>query len=130
MQNITYIIKFTETPENACNSAAFLLILFTSIFPWPLIATFPLLSRQWKHSILLFYFRRSYIVEDIMAQQHDVSINANDSEEGAKIFRILETSAEPELLMADMSSEQLMSFSTYQSKQEVVIQKFYYKLIF
>lgn len=65
-----------------------------------------------------------------MAQQHDVSINANDSEEGAKIFRILETSAEPELLMADMSSEQLMSFSTYQSKQEVVIQKFYYKLIF
>jgi len=56
-----------------------------------------------------------------MAEQHDVSVNANDSEEGAKILRILETSAEPEVLMADMSSEQLMSFSTYQAKQEVGI---------
>lgn len=54
-----------------------------------------------------------------MAEQHDLSTHASDSEEGARIFKILETSAEPELLMADMSSEQLMTFSTYQSKQEV-----------
>lgn len=56
-----------------------------------------------------------------MGQQHDVSTNVDDSEEGATIFRIIEASAEPELLMADMSSEQLASFSTYQLKQEVVI---------
>lgn len=59
-------------------------------------------------------------MEDIMAEEHDVSVNVSDSEEGAKIFRILERSAEPELLMADMSSEQLMSFSMYQSKQEAI----------
>ncbi|KAK3032866.1 hypothetical protein RJ639_037043 [Escallonia herrerae] len=44
--------------------------------------------------------------------------NEQDSDEGAKILKILETAAEPEVLMAEMSSEQLNSFSTYQAKLE------------
>lgn len=47
-------------------------------------------------------------------------INDSDVEEGAKIFKILETAAEPEVLMAEMTSEQLASFTSYQAKQEVV----------
>lgn len=46
----------------------------------------------------------------------------NDSEEGAKIFKMLETAAEPEVLMAEMTSEQLTSFATYKEKLEVVRQ--------
>lgn len=42
----------------------------------------------------------------------------NDSE-GAKILKMLETAAEPEVLMAEMTSEQLTSFTAYQSKLEV-----------
>lgn len=45
--------------------------------------------------------------------------NDNDSEEGAKILKLLETSAEPEILMAEMTSEQLTSVATYQAKLEV-----------
>lgn len=48
-----------------------------------------------------------------------------DSEEGAKLFKILETAAEPELLMAEMSPEQLTSFASYQTKIEVIILLFY-----
>lgn len=44
----------------------------------------------------------------------------NDSEsEGAKLFKLLETAAEPEVIMAEMSPEQLSSFTTYQAKLEV-----------
>ena len=39
--------------------------------------------------------------------------------EGAKILKILETSAEPEVLMVEMSPQQLASFASYQSKVEV-----------
>ena len=39
--------------------------------------------------------------------------------EGAKILKILETSAEPEVLMAEMSPQQLASFASYQWKVEV-----------
>ncbi|KAG7017205.1 Protein BREAST CANCER SUSCEPTIBILITY 2-like B, partial [Cucurbita argyrosperma subsp. argyrosperma] len=45
-----------------------------------------------------------------------------DSEEGAKLFKILETAAEPELLMAEMSPEQLTSFASYQTKIEAIRQ--------
>lgn len=45
--------------------------------------------------------------------------NDYDSDEGAKILKILETAAEPEVLMAEMSSEQLNSFATYRAKLEV-----------
>lgn len=56
------------------------------------------------------------------------SENDNDSEEGAEILKILETSAEPEVLMASMSSEQLISVSNYQAKQEVISIKFDWSL--
>lgn len=49
----------------------------------------------------------------------DFHLHNDDSEEGAKILKILETAAEPEVLMAEMSSEQLNSLSIYQAKLEV-----------
>lgn len=45
--------------------------------------------------------------------------NDSDSEEGAKISKLLEMSAEPEVLMAEMSPEQLNSFASYRLKLEV-----------
>ncbi|CAN8323419.1 unnamed protein product [Cochlearia groenlandica] len=51
------------------------------------------------------------------------SQNDTDSEEGAKIFKLLQTSAEPELLMADMSYEQLISFSKYRARLEAAREK-------
>lgn len=47
------------------------------------------------------------------------SQNDTDSDEGAKVFKLLKTASEPELLMAEMSLEQLTSFTTYKSKFEV-----------
>ncbi|URE10780.1 BRCA2, helical [Musa troglodytarum] len=46
----------------------------------------------------------------------------NQSDEGAKLCEILETAAEPEVLMADMTSKQLFSFSIYQAKQKEIRQ--------
>ncbi|URE25444.1 BRCA2, helical, partial [Musa troglodytarum] len=45
-----------------------------------------------------------------------------ESDEGAKLCEILETAAEPEVLMADMTSKQLFSFSIYQAKQKEIRQ--------
>lgn len=47
------------------------------------------------------------------------SYNDSDSEEGAKISKILETAAEPEVIMAEMSPDQLNAFATYRSRMEV-----------
>ncbi|KAF8402568.1 hypothetical protein HHK36_010654 [Tetracentron sinense] len=76
---------------------------------------------------IVFNCRRSSIAEGIMSEfQKDIkcflSENDNESEEGAKILKILETAAEPEVLMAEMSSEQLTSFASYQAKQEAIKQ--------
>lgn len=49
-----------------------------------------------------------------------------DSDEGAKILKMLETAAEPKVLIAEMSSEQLNSFATYQAKLEVGFSIFYF----
>lgn len=54
--------------------------------------------------------------------------NDTDSEEGAKILKILETAAEPEIIMAEMSPEQLTSFATYQAKMEVGFRFFAWNL--
>ncbi|CAN1276941.1 Protein BREAST CANCER SUSCEPTIBILITY 2 homolog B [Linum perenne] len=48
--------------------------------------------------------------------------NDSDSEEGAQLLKILETSAEPELLLAEMSSEQLTTFVSYQAKVQATKQ--------
>lgn len=74
--------------------------------------------------LFLFGCRRSTVVEGIVSEfQRGTKCSNNhndtDSEEGAKILRILETAAEPEVLMAEMSPEQLTTFATYQAKLEV-----------
>lgn len=69
--------------------------------------------------------RRSIIIEGIESEfqrgiKHSHSHNDSDSEEGAKILKVLETASEPEILMAEMSPEQLSTFATYRAKIEVV----------
>lgn len=68
----------------------------------------------------LYNQRRSNIIEGITSDFQRGSIGScieNDYDnEGAKILKMLESAAEPELLMAEMSSEQLASFSKYQAK--------------
>lgn len=59
------------------------------------------------------------MAEGIMsAFQSDTEFDVGD-EEGAKLMKLLETAAEPEVLMAGMSSTQLASFSSYKAKLEV-----------
>ena len=53
-------------------------------------------------------------------QEKFVNESDDDTDEGAKILKILEASAEPEVLMADMSPQELTSISNYQAKQEVI----------
>ncbi|VVB12844.1 unnamed protein product [Arabis nemorensis] len=67
--------------------------------------------------------RRSALIEGLMCE-YQRGINGADSQndtdcEGAKVFKLLESAAEPEFLMADMSIEQLTSFTTYKAKFEV-----------
>ncbi|XP_022159315.1 protein BREAST CANCER SUSCEPTIBILITY 2 homolog B-like isoform X2 [Momordica charantia] len=74
----------------------------------------------------LYDQRRTAVIDGIVSEfQRGIKssiYNENDSEEGAKIFKILETAAEPEVLMAEMSPEQLTSFATYQAKMEAIQQ--------
>lgn len=46
--------------------------------------------------------------------------NLNETCEGAQISELIERSAEPEILMAGMTSEQLKTFSSYLAKKEVI----------
>ncbi|PWA88772.1 BRCA2, oligonucleotide/oligosaccharide-binding 1 [Artemisia annua] len=67
--------------------------------------------------------RRSNIVEGVMSEfQKGLKTfkcrDEKDIGEGEKISLLLEQAAEPEILMADMSSEQLTSFASYQAKIE------------
>lgn len=70
----------------------------------------------------LYEFRRDAVAEEIISvvqkDEYDVG-NDNEGEEGAKIMKLLETAAEPEVLMAGMSSKQLTSFTSYKAKLEV-----------
>ncbi|KAL5742457.1 hypothetical protein ACOSP7_029189 [Xanthoceras sorbifolium] len=75
----------------------------------------------------LYQHRRSIIVEGTVSEfqrgtKSSHIFNDSDSEEGAKILKILETAAEPEVIMAEMSPEQLTSFATYQAKLEATRQ--------
>ncbi|KAL6228135.1 hypothetical protein ACLB2K_002089 [Fragaria x ananassa] len=70
--------------------------------------------------------RRSNVIEGIISEfqrglEHSHTCNERDSE-GAKLLRILETAAEPEVLMAEMSTEQLNSFTKYRAKLEAIKQ--------
>ncbi|XP_050382987.1 protein BREAST CANCER SUSCEPTIBILITY 2 homolog A-like [Argentina anserina] len=70
--------------------------------------------------------RRSNVIEGIISEfqrglEHSQTCNERDSE-GAKLLRMLETAAEPEVLMAEMSTEQLNSFTKYRAKLEAIKQ--------
>ncbi|KAL2901878.1 Protein BREAST CANCER SUSCEPTIBILITY 2-like protein B [Bienertia sinuspersici] len=70
----------------------------------------------------LYNQRRSNIIEGITSDFQRGSacsdIENDYDNEGAKILKMLESAAEPELLMAEMSSKQLASFSNYRAKVE------------
>lgn len=68
--------------------------------------------------------RRCRVVEGITSESQRAKRDAyigsdHESEEGVRILKILERAAEPELLMAEMSKEQLNAFASYQAKLEV-----------
>ncbi|KAB1224490.1 hypothetical protein CJ030_MR2G016379 [Morella rubra] len=83
-------------------------------------------SERMESKVLqLFNQRRSAIVEGMISEfrrgtKGSYIYDDGNSEEGAKILKILETAAEPEVLMAEMSSEQLTSLATYQAKMEAM----------
>ncbi|XP_062095002.1 protein BREAST CANCER SUSCEPTIBILITY 2 homolog B [Humulus lupulus] len=71
--------------------------------------------------------RRSAIVESIVSDfqrgiKHSHTYNDSESEEGEKILKMLETASEPEVLLAEMSPDQLSSFAKYQAKMEAIKQ--------
>lgn len=59
------------------------------------------------------------IVSEFQRGNKDSYVLNDSNNEGAKLFKMLETAAEPEVIMAEMSPEQLSSFATYQAKLEV-----------
>ena len=71
----------------------------------------------------LFGCRRSAVVESIISENQKERRGPHTYDdcdtEGAKIYNMLETAEEPEFLMADMSPEQLSSFSAYKAKLNV-----------
>lgn len=81
-------------------------------------------SKQNLHAHSFSGYRHSAVVEGIVSEfQREMkgphTYNDSDSEEGAKILKILEAASEPEVIMAEMSPEQLTSFASYQAKLEV-----------
>ncbi|KAG9134120.1 hypothetical protein Leryth_004810 [Lithospermum erythrorhizon] len=74
-------------------------------------------ERMESKAVHLFNQRCCSVVEEIMSNFQSVG-HDQDSEEGAKILNMLETAAEPELLMAEMTTEQLSSFASYRAKVE------------
>ncbi|KAK7287026.1 hypothetical protein RJT34_22438 [Clitoria ternatea] len=68
--------------------------------------------------------RRSAVVDGIISEYQNkgksLHIYDDSESEGAKIYNMLETAEDPEFLMADMSPEQLNSFSAYQAKLNAI----------
>ncbi|KAL6848133.1 hypothetical protein ACP4OV_022261 [Aristida adscensionis] len=79
-------------------------------------------ERMERRALQLYQQRVSKIAEDILFEHQENCDSTDDSEEGAKICKMLECAAEPEVIMAGMSSEQLMHFSSYKEKKKVVMQ--------
>ncbi|XWS43893.1 hypothetical protein CRYUN_Cryun16bG0143700 [Craigia yunnanensis] len=80
-------------------------------------------SERMESRMVQQHNQRCSVVNDHVISEYQREVNSshihNDSEsEGAKILKILETASEPEVLMAEMSPEQLTSFATYKSKLE------------
>ncbi|KAK6120225.1 hypothetical protein DH2020_045916 [Rehmannia glutinosa] len=78
-------------------------------------------------ALQLYNQRRDVVAEGIIsAFQRETEFNVgydHESEEGAELMKLLETAAEPEVLMAGMSSKQLTSFASYKAKLESEMQK-------
>ncbi|KAL2557929.1 Protein BREAST CANCER SUSCEPTIBILITY 2-like protein B [Forsythia ovata] len=79
-------------------------------------------ARMEAKTLQAYNQRISVVAEGIMSEfqrEKEVSVgDDHDSDEGAKLLKLLETAAEPELLMAGMSSKQLTSFASYKAKLE------------
>ncbi|KAI3474376.1 hypothetical protein Pfo_029237 [Paulownia fortunei] len=77
-------------------------------------------------ALQLYNQRRDVVAEGIIsAFQRETEFHVgydHESEEGAKLMKLLETAAEPEVLMAGMSSKQLNSFASYKAKLEAMRQ--------
>ncbi|RHN55782.1 putative breast cancer type 2 susceptibility protein [Medicago truncatula] len=69
---------------------------------------------------ILYKERCSAVVDNIVSEYQKERTSSHvydhDDSEGAKIYMMLETAAEPEFLMADMTLEQLRSFAAYKAK--------------
>ncbi|KAG9439694.1 hypothetical protein H6P81_019859 [Aristolochia fimbriata] len=78
------------------------------------------------HMLQQYDQRRLSVAEGVRNRQNDLDVHSiddyNDSDEAAKICRFLETAMDPEIIMADMTSEQLKSIAAYQAKQEEIRQ--------
>ncbi|XP_039810962.1 protein BREAST CANCER SUSCEPTIBILITY 2 homolog B-like isoform X11 [Panicum virgatum] len=79
-------------------------------------------ERMERKALQLYHQRVSMIAEDIMFEQQENCDSTDDNEEGAEICKMLERAAEPEVIMAGMTSEQLMHFSSYKEKQKEIMQ--------
>nr|CAB3472097.1 unnamed protein product [Digitaria exilis] len=79
-------------------------------------------ERMERKALQLYHQRVSKIAEDIMFEQEQNCDSTDDNEEGARICKMLQRAAEPEVIMAGMTSEQLRHFSSYKEKQKVVMQ--------
>ncbi|KAJ3693807.1 hypothetical protein LUZ60_009287 [Juncus effusus] len=81
-------------------------------------------ERMETDALQLYHQRRSNIAEDIISKQQEICLNSNSNEhcEGSKISKLIEKSAEPEVLMAGLNSEQLNSLFSYHSKQKEIRQ--------
>ncbi|XP_058787190.1 protein BREAST CANCER SUSCEPTIBILITY 2 homolog B-like [Vicia villosa] len=68
--------------------------------------------------------RRSAVVDNIVSeyQKEGSGSHIYGDSEGAKIYKMLETAAEPEFLMADMTPGQLSSFVAYKDKLNAIKQ--------
>ncbi|KAL3654879.1 hypothetical protein CASFOL_000665 [Castilleja foliolosa] len=84
-------------------------------------------SERVEATALQLYNQRIDVVAEgiISAFQRETEFDVGDdheSEEGAKLMKLLETAAEPEVLMAGMSSKQLICFASYKTKLEATRQ--------
>ncbi|KAG8377073.1 hypothetical protein BUALT_Bualt09G0130300 [Buddleja alternifolia] len=74
----------------------------------------------------LYNQRRDVVAEGVISSfQREAEVDVgydHEGEEGAKLMKLLETAAEPEVLMAEMSSKQLTSFASYKAKLEAMRQ--------
>ncbi|KAG6430718.1 hypothetical protein SASPL_108790 [Salvia splendens] len=91
--------------------------------------TYPVLYRERSErleakALQSFNQRRDLVAEGIMSSfQRETEFDVGDDherEEGAKLMKLLETAAEPEVLMAGMSSKELAAFASYKAKLEAM----------